>query len=49
MSRLCDLSIDEVTDGIRNQHFSAEEYVSQILERISKLDGRYQGLCECQY
>jgi aspartyl-tRNA(Asn)/glutamyl-tRNA(Gln) amidotransferase subunit A len=38
MSKLCDLSIDEVTDGIRNQHFSAEEYVSQILERIEKLD-----------
>jgi len=38
MSRLCDLSIDEVTEGIRNQHFSAEEYVSQTLERIAKID-----------
>lgn len=38
MSKLYDLSIDEVTDGIRNQHFSAEEYVSQTLERIAKLD-----------
>jgi aspartyl-tRNA(Asn)/glutamyl-tRNA(Gln) amidotransferase subunit A len=38
MSSLCELSIDEVTDGIRNQHFSAEEYVSQYLERISRLD-----------
>lgn len=38
MNRLCDLSIDEVTEGIRNQHFSAEEYVSQTLERIAKID-----------
>jgi aspartyl-tRNA(Asn)/glutamyl-tRNA(Gln) amidotransferase subunit A len=38
MSKLCDLSLDEVADGVRNQHFSAEEYVSQILERIAKLD-----------
>src|SRR5919106_1306797 len=38
MSKLYDSSIDEVTDGIRNQHFSAEEYVSQTLERIAKLD-----------
>src|ERR671918_275397 len=38
MSKLYDISIDEVTDGIRNQHFSAEEYVSQTLERIAKLD-----------
>ena len=38
MSRLCDLSLDEVTDGIRNQHFSAEDYVSHILERIARLD-----------
>lgn len=38
MSRLCDLSIDEVSEGIRNQHFSAEEYVSQTLERIAKID-----------
>ena len=38
MNRLCDLSIDEVTDGIRNQYFSAEEYVSQTLERIAKID-----------
>ena len=38
MSRLCDLSLDEVTDGIRNQQFSAEDYVSHILERITRLD-----------
>ena len=38
MNRLCDLSIDEVTEGIRNQHFTAEEYVSQTLERIAKID-----------
>jgi aspartyl-tRNA(Asn)/glutamyl-tRNA(Gln) amidotransferase subunit A len=38
MSRLCDLSLDEVTDGIGNQHFSAEDYVSHILERIARLD-----------
>lgn len=38
MNRLFDLSIDEVTDGIRNQYFSAEEYVSQTLERIAKID-----------
>lgn len=38
MSRLSDLAIDEVTYGIRNQHFSAQEYVSQSLERIAKLD-----------
>ena len=38
MSRLSDLTIDEVTYGIRNQHFSAQEYVSQSLERIAKLD-----------
>jgi aspartyl-tRNA(Asn)/glutamyl-tRNA(Gln) amidotransferase subunit A len=38
MSRLCDLSLDEVTDGIRNQQFSAEDYVSHILERIARLD-----------
>jgi aspartyl-tRNA(Asn)/glutamyl-tRNA(Gln) amidotransferase subunit A len=38
MNRLCDLSIDEVTEGVRNQHFTAEEYVSQTLERIAKID-----------
>ena len=38
MSKLYDLSIDEVIDGIRIQNFSAEEYVSQTLERIAKLD-----------
>lgn len=39
MPRLSELNIDEVTYGIKNQHFSAEEYVSQTLERIAKLDG----------
>lgn len=38
MNRLCDLSIDEITEGIRNQYFTAEEYVSQTLERIAKID-----------
>ena len=38
MSKLYDLSIDEAIDGIRIQNFSAEEYVSQTLERIAKLD-----------
>jgi aspartyl-tRNA(Asn)/glutamyl-tRNA(Gln) amidotransferase subunit A len=38
MNRLFELSFDEVTDGIRNQYFSAEEYVSQTLERIAKID-----------
>jgi aspartyl-tRNA(Asn)/glutamyl-tRNA(Gln) amidotransferase subunit A len=38
MNRLYELPPHEVVAGVKNRHFSAEEYVSQIRERIRKLD-----------
>src|SRR5918911_367904 len=38
MANLCRLNSQQVTLGIKNKDFSAEEYVSQILERIEKID-----------
>ncbi|MDQ3838230.1 MAG: Asp-tRNA(Asn)/Glu-tRNA(Gln) amidotransferase subunit GatA [Thermoproteota archaeon] len=37
--RLYDLSVKQVSEGIRAKDFSAEEYISQILERINKVNG----------
>ena len=38
MSRLYTLNIEQVTNGIKNEEFTSEEYVSQIIERIIKVD-----------
>lgn len=38
MNKLYELSVDEVVEGIKNQEFSAEEYISQILDRVAKID-----------
>ena len=32
------LTADQVASGIKNRDFSAQEYISQILERIEKID-----------
>ncbi|MCC2648361.1 MAG: hypothetical protein K0S67_1150, partial [Nitrososphaeraceae archaeon] len=37
MANLCHLNSGQITLGIKNGDFSAEEYVSQILERIEKI------------
>ena len=38
MSSLYTLNIEQVTNGIKNGEFTTEEYVSQIIERIKKVD-----------
>ena len=38
MSNLYTLNIEQVTNGIKNGEFTSEEYVSQIIERIKKVD-----------
>jgi aspartyl-tRNA(Asn)/glutamyl-tRNA(Gln) amidotransferase subunit A len=38
MSSLYALNIEQVTNGIKNGDFTTEEYVSQIIERIKKVD-----------
>jgi aspartyl-tRNA(Asn)/glutamyl-tRNA(Gln) amidotransferase subunit A len=38
MSSLYTLNIEQVTNGIKNGEFTSEEYVSQIIERIKKVD-----------
>ncbi|HEX6672935.1 MAG TPA: Asp-tRNA(Asn)/Glu-tRNA(Gln) amidotransferase subunit GatA [Nitrososphaeraceae archaeon] len=38
MSNLYTLNIEQVTNGIKNGEFTTEEYVSQIIERIKKVD-----------
>jgi aspartyl-tRNA(Asn)/glutamyl-tRNA(Gln) amidotransferase subunit A len=38
MTNLSHLNSEQITSGIKNGDFSAEEYVSQILERIEKID-----------
>ncbi|HZB16590.1 MAG TPA: amidase, partial [Nitrososphaeraceae archaeon] len=40
MANLCHLNSRQITLGIKNGDFSAEEYVSQILERIEKIDSK---------
>src|SRR5919108_1076818 len=40
MPNLCSLTAEQVTLGIKNKDFSAEEYISQILERIEKIDAK---------
>jgi aspartyl-tRNA(Asn)/glutamyl-tRNA(Gln) amidotransferase subunit A len=37
-NHLYHLTADEVVSGIKNRDFSAQEYISQILERIEKID-----------
>ena len=38
MTKLYHLTAEEVSSGIKNLDFSAEEYIFQILERIEKID-----------
>ncbi|MGZ5548553.1 MAG: hypothetical protein ACXWFZ_11445 [Nitrososphaeraceae archaeon] len=38
MSNLYALNIEQVANGIKNREFTCEEYVSQIIERIKKVD-----------
>ncbi len=38
MSNLYTLNVDQVTNGIKNKEFTCEEYVSQLIERINKID-----------
>ncbi|HYY71130.1 MAG TPA: amidase, partial [Nitrososphaeraceae archaeon] len=40
MSNLYTLNVEQVTNGIRNGEFTAEEYVSQLIERIKKIDNK---------
>jgi aspartyl-tRNA(Asn)/glutamyl-tRNA(Gln) amidotransferase subunit A len=37
---LCCLTAEQIVKGVKNRDFSAEEYISQILERIEKIDGQ---------
>jgi aspartyl-tRNA(Asn)/glutamyl-tRNA(Gln) amidotransferase subunit A len=37
---LCCLTAEQVVKGVKNRDFSAEEYISQILERIEKIDSQ---------
>jgi aspartyl-tRNA(Asn)/glutamyl-tRNA(Gln) amidotransferase subunit A len=38
MANLFSLTSEQITLGIKNRHFSAEEYICQILDRIEKID-----------
>ncbi|HLN35376.1 MAG TPA: Asp-tRNA(Asn)/Glu-tRNA(Gln) amidotransferase subunit GatA [Nitrososphaeraceae archaeon] len=38
MSNLPKLDVQDVVEGIRNRYFTAEEYVSSLLDRIEKID-----------
>jgi aspartyl-tRNA(Asn)/glutamyl-tRNA(Gln) amidotransferase subunit A len=38
MSDLYKLNVEQVTNGIKNGEFTAEEYVCQLIERIKKVD-----------
>ena len=40
MVNLCSLTAEQIVKGIINEEFSAEEYISQILERIEKIDDK---------
>jgi aspartyl-tRNA(Asn)/glutamyl-tRNA(Gln) amidotransferase subunit A len=40
MSNLYTLNVEQVTNGIRNGEFTAEEYVSHLIERIKKIDNK---------
>ncbi len=44
LSKLYNLSADEVNAGIRNRDFTAEEYICQILERIDKINVKVNAL-----
>jgi aspartyl-tRNA(Asn)/glutamyl-tRNA(Gln) amidotransferase subunit A len=37
---LCCLTAEQIVKGVKNRDFSAEEYISQILERIEKIDSQ---------
>jgi aspartyl-tRNA(Asn)/glutamyl-tRNA(Gln) amidotransferase subunit A len=37
---LCNLTAEQIVEGVKNRHFSAEEYISQILERIEKIESQ---------
>ena len=38
MSNLYKFNVEQVTSGIKNGEFTAEEYISQLIERIKKID-----------
>ncbi|HJS63715.1 MAG TPA: Asp-tRNA(Asn)/Glu-tRNA(Gln) amidotransferase subunit GatA [Nitrososphaeraceae archaeon] len=40
MSNLYTLNVQQVTNGIKNREFTCEEYVSQLMERIRKIDNK---------
>lgn len=40
MSNLYTLNVEQVTNAIKNGEFTAEEYVSQLIERIHKIDNK---------
>ncbi|HSF49224.1 MAG TPA: amidase family protein, partial [Nitrososphaeraceae archaeon] len=40
MSNLYTLNVEQVTNGIKNREFTCEEYVSQLVERIKKIDSK---------
>ena len=40
MANLFCLTAEQIVKGVKNRDFSAEEYISQILERIEKIDRR---------
>jgi aspartyl-tRNA(Asn)/glutamyl-tRNA(Gln) amidotransferase subunit A len=37
---LCGLTAEQVVEGVKNRYFSAVEYISQILERIEKIESQ---------
>jgi aspartyl-tRNA(Asn)/glutamyl-tRNA(Gln) amidotransferase subunit A len=43
LASLCSLTARQITEGIKNGDFSAEEYISQILERIEKIDTKIKA------
>ena len=44
MSSLYTLNIEQVTNGIKNGEFTTEEYVSQIIDRIKKVDQKINSV-----
>lgn len=49
MRNLCHLSAEGVVSGLKNRDFSAEEYISQILERIEKFDKKINAYTVVNY
>ena len=49
MVNLFCLTAEQIVKGVKNRDFSAEEYISQILERIEKIDRRINAFTIVDY